>query len=395
MRNLISRRVGVDDHFPINKYSRAMFPENDVYTDIVKTSNNEYEQGDCMKNVYRSDEWIKHWIKHKWNREIGKAGAYYVYNVDYDGIGKPVKKYVENKDIDILYERANGVMYYDFDNIGHDGVELLKKTFRSLSSKHKCFEWFETSWSGTGCHIRIRYDLKFKHRIEWQFVYMFYLDEIMRDAMHEFYTETGKDISCWFDDNTIDWTCATITRGFAIPYNETGVIESEYFEPYCMPYKTKHDLEVLIYAYTYDYWNKKIVEKFWHNIGHEHTEHRFKKDYVINCINMEKATQQEGERFNYNWRLKCVTTLMNIYEGDKDKVRDACKYIYSFIKPYKNHTYDEMINDELENKIFANGDMTYNASNDVIDDLNKYFGFDIKTQIKTNEVYVSEILQTL
>ena len=60
-----------------------------------------------------------------------------------------------------------------------------------------------------------------------------------------------------------------------------------------------------------------------------------------------------------------------------------------------NHTYEEMIGDELENKIFANGDMTYCASYDIIDDLNKYFGFNISKGIKTNEVYVDHLLQTI
>ena len=162
-----------------------------------------------------------------------------------------------------------------------------------------------------------------------------------------------------------------------------------------MPYKTKQELETLIYSFTNEYWNDNVIKKFWHNIGKFTSNNRFKSYYSIDSIDINNVKIQNGERFDYNWRLKCVTTLMNIYEGDKDKVRNACKFIYSFIKPYKNHTYKEMIEDELENKIFANGDMTYNASEEIVDDLNKYFGFNIKKQIKTNEVYVHHLLQTI
>jgi hypothetical protein len=133
------------------------------------------------------------------------------------------------------------------------------------------------------------------------------------------------------------------------------------------------------------------------HINHYNNEYnnKFISKYNVDSIDINKVIEQSGERFDYNWRLKCVTTLMNIYEGDKDKVRNACKFIYHFIKPYKNHTYKEMIEDELENKIFANGDMTYNASNDIINDLNKYFGFNISKTLKTNEVYVDHLLQTI
>lgn len=396
MKNLISKRIGIDDHFPIDKYSVAMFPNNPVCIDVIKnaTDSESENKGKCMKNIYKSDEWIKCWIKHKWNKEIGKLYAYYVYNIDYDGIGKPVKKYIENNNENILYERSNGVMYYDFDNIGKETVDKIRKIFIILGEKYKCFQWFETSWSGNGCHIRINYDMKFHNKIEWQFVYMFYLDIIMKKL------KTIIDVSTWYDDNTIDWSCATITRGFAIPYNENGVVENKYFNKESLPYKTKLELNILINAYTNDYWEKEIINKFMHNIGikqYQNTDinSKFKNTYYVKDIDMSKVKEQNGEKFDYNWRLKCVTTLMNIYEGDKDKVRNACKYIYSFIKPYKNHTYEEMIGNELENKIFANGDMTYNASNEIIDDLNKYFGFNIQKQIKINEVYISDILRTI
>lgn len=393
MNNLISKRIGINDHFPIDRYSKAMFPNKEIYNDIIKneTETEKANYGPCMKNVYRSDEWIKEWIKHPWNKEIGKENAYYVYNISYSGIGKPVKKYVDDKDIDILYERANGVMYYDFDNIGKENVEIIKKSFLLICQKHKCFQWLETSWSGNGCHIRIEYQLKFNNKIEWQFIYMHYLNELMKEISNYIDTTT------WYEDNTIDWSCATITRGFAIPYNENGVVMNNSFSEYSMPYKTMKEMEILINAYI-NYWNKSIFDKFLKHINqNDYTEYnnKFINTYNVEKIDLSNVKEQSGERFDYNWRLKCVTTLMNIYEGDKDKVRNACKFIYHFIKPYKNHTYDEMINNELENKIFANGDMTYKASKDIINDLEKYFGFIFSKGIKTNEVYVNDLLQTL
>ena len=397
MNNLISKRIGIDDHFPVDRYSKAMFPDNPIYKDIIKNkTDTEPEQyGDCMKNMYKSDEWVKAWIKCAVNKEIGKDNAYYIYCVDYSGVGKPVKKYVDDKDVDILYERANGVMYYDFDNIGKDKVEIIKNCFLRLGCSYHAFQWFETSWSGNGCHIRIHVQLKFYNKIEWQFIYMYYLDILMKELEHHI-----ENIHTWYDDNTVDWSCATITRGFAIPYNENGVIENEYFELSSFPYKTLEELEILVNAYALGYWHNGIKTKFlkhidYYNKNNDISNRRFVNIYSIDSVDVSKAKLQNGEKFDYNWRLKCVTTLMNLYEGDKEKVRNACKFIYSFIKPYKNHTYEEMIGDELEKKIFANGDMTYYASKDIIDDLNKYFGFNITKGIKTNEVYVNHLLQTI
>ena len=396
--NLISKRIGINDHFPIDNYSKAMFPENEIYNDVIKTATEKEEAkyGKCMKNVYRSDEWIKAWLKHSWNKEIGKKYAYYVYNVDYDGIGKPVKKYIDNKDENILYQRANGVMYYDFDNIGKDVVDIIEKSFDRVSYKNHCFQWFERSWSGNGCHIRIKYNLKFKTKAEWQFVYMHYLNELMRAVMLEI--TKNINVEKWYSDNTIDWSCATITRGFAIPYNEQGVHESEYFEDdFSMPYKDKEQFQILVESFCFGWWHKYIKEKFLHNINHQtyNENNSYTNVYGVEGIDLARIKEQSGEKFDYNWRLKCVTTLMNIYEGDKDKVRNACKLIYHFIKPYKNHTYEEMIGYELEQKIFANGDMSYHACDQVIKDLEKYFGFKIKKQIKVNEAYVDDLLLTI
>ena len=386
MRNLISKRTGIKDHFYIDKYSSQIFKDNEVYTDIIKNEDNEGKDkyGPCMKNIYKSDEWIKAWIKCEVNKVLGKDKAYYVYNVDYEGIEKPCCKYLEEKDKSILYERSNGVMYYDFDHIGKDIVEIFSKVF----------QWFETSWSGNGCHIRVNYNFKFNSILEWQFVYMYYLDILIKEMSN--YT----DVSTWYDDGTIDWSCATITRGFAIPYNQQGVKENQDFDRNStIEYSTKEELNILANCYAFGYWEKQISDKFLKNIGYKKNDYnknkKFIEEYYVDGIDINKAEYVEGEKFNYNWRLKCVTTLMNIYEGDKDKVREACKYIYTLIKPYKNHTYKEMLNDELENKIFRNADFSLEPFTSIINDLNKYFGFNIKKQMKTNEVYVDHLLQAI
>lgn len=394
MRNLISKRTGIKDHFCIDKYSSQIFKDNEVYTDIIKNEDNEGKEkyGPCMKNIYKSDEWIKAWIKCEVNKVLGKDKAYYVYNVDYEGIEKPCCKYLEEKDKSILYERANGVMYYDFDHIGKDIVEIFSKVFDIVSSKYKVFQWFETSWSGKGCHIRVNYNLKFKNLYEWQFVYMYYLDILMKKMSN--YT----DVSKWYDDGTIDWSCATITRGFAIPYNENGVKENTEFDRNAtIEYSDKEGFNYLADCYTFGYWEKKIADKFLKNIGYKDNTYnkneRFINKYYVDEIDIKKAQYVDGEKFNYNWRLKCVTTLMQIYKGDKDKVRNACKYIYTLIRPYKNHNYKEMIGNELENKIFRNADFSLGPYTSIIEDLKEYFGFDIKSQLKVNEVYVNSILQ--
>lgn len=388
--NLISKRIGIDDHFPIDKYSKAMFPNNEIYDDVI--SNEPLKYGQCMKNVYRSDEWIKAWIKHEWNKQIDKEHAYYVYNIDYDGIGKPVKKYVENNDVEILYKRANGVMYYDFDNIDKETINIIKDAYKFVSMKEHAFQWFEVSSSGKGCHIRLKYKLKYKNKIEWQFIYMYFLDALLKKISESI------DISEWFNNGVLDWSCASVTRGFVMPYNENGVIENEHYEEdYNLPYKSLKDLNILINAYCFGAWNKEIRDKFLHNIGQHKNinDKRFVSHYEIDKVNINEMQMQSGEKFNYNWRLKCVTTLMNLYDYDKDKVRNACKLIYSFITPYKNHTYEEMIGYELENKIFANGNMELSPSQDIINDLEKYFCFIIRRKRKTNEVYISDMLQNL
>lgn len=389
MRNLIGKRIGIDDHFPCDYYTRIMFKDAEEYLDIIRQGdeNQDEEYGLCIKNQYKSDEWIKAWIKCEANKHFGKDYSYYVYNVDYDGVSKPTKKYVDDESV--LYQRANGVMYYDFDHIGKDIVKKIKNIFLDISKEHKVFQWFETSWSGKGCHIRINYNLKFNHKSEWMFVYMYYLDILIKEISKTI------DVNTWYDDGTIDWSCATITRGFAIPYNESGVVDNHYFDREdTISYNTKEELTRLASVYVYGYWEKQIADKFLHNVGiRKYKEGNFINTYNVDKIEPEKASKQSGERFNYNWRLKCVTTLMGLYNGDKDLVREACKYIYSYIEPYKNHTYREMLTYELEQKIFRNGNFGFTPFPDIINDLNEYFGFNISKHLKfKDDICIPEML---
>lgn len=385
-RNLISKRIGIGNHMPANRFTRIVFKNADEFEATV--SNNS-DKGRCIRNQYVSDEWLQAWIKCNVNKSMGKTNAFYVYNVDYDDVTKPMKKYFNDNE-DILYEYANGVMYFDLDNIGSDIVETVKQCFIELckDKNNKYFQWFETSWSGKGCHIRLNFDLILHNKIEWMYLYYYHLDVLLKQI------KKHVDISDWYT-KTIDWSCATIMRGFAIPYNENGVLLNESHDSTIDFYQTIDDL-------SYDanqccqFWEPELLEKFKKSINVvRKTEKPFVKKHVIVNVSNENVVEQSGELFDYNWRLKCVTALMSIYDGDKEKVREACKYIYSYIKPYKNHTYEEMMNDELENKILRNGNMTLTPSNEVIEDLENFFGFEFDTTRKVNKLYFPEFYKNI
>ncbi len=377
-RNLISKRIGICEHMPANKFSRLVFKDADEFDSTI---NNNGDIGRCLKNQYRSDDWLCAWIKCDVNKLMGKTNAFYVYNVDYEDVVKPLKKYLNE---DRLYEIANGVMYFDFDNINDENViETVKNCFIEVGKKYHNFQWFETSWSGKGCHIRLNFDLKIHHKVEWMYLYFYHLDILLKEIKKHIC------IDDWIE-KVIDFSCASITRGFAIPYNENGVVKNEYFNSEITQYESVEEIQ-LEANMCCPIWEDGLLDKFLKLIDKQkHNERPFKSKYNVKSIIPENAKQQSGEMFDYNWRLKCVTTLMAIYNGDKDLVREACKYIYSFITPYKTHTFDEMLYDELENKIFRNGDMTLNASNEIIFDLEKYFGFEFELSFVTNQVYLSE-----
>lgn len=383
--NLVSKRTGIGDHFMADKFTKIMFTDATEYIDTINTDG---DKGKCIKNQYVTDEWLMAWIKCNANKTLGKPNSFYVYNVDYDGLYKPNMKSLDNMLLgdDHLYSYANGVMYFDFDNLDKDKVEIIRQCFINISSKHKAFQWFETSWSGEGCHIRTQFELKFKKKTEWMFLYMYFLNIIMLEVSKHI-----KNTDSWYDDNTIDWSCASIGRGFAIPYNENGVTYNEEFDKSNNMYDSADDFN-MIGNYIMQFWNSKILEKFTKKIGKKkQIKPKIVKTYSVTGIDTDKPQMYDGEMFDYNWRLKCVTTLMGIYGGDKDKVRTACKYIYSYIKPYKDHTYEEMIYNELENKIFRNGNMQFGIFHSIIKDLREYFGFEFKDNYKANEnVYLSE-----
>lgn len=386
--NLLGKRTGMTDHFRADHRTKVMFPDAEEYVDII---NNDGNTGLCIKNRYVSDEWLKAWIKCIANKEIGKENAFYVYNIEYDGIDKPAEKYIDEDDLIkkecILYERANGVMYIDFDNISKETVDIIEKCFLDIGKKIKTFQWFERSWSGNGCHIRINVELKIQHKSEWMFIYMHHLDLMIKEISKYI------DVSEWCDNNTIDWSCASITRGFAIPYNENGVVENPYYKKgKLFNYDNIDDFNEIA-NYLLQTWDEKIYNKFLKKINkYQSKPSRMEKSYDVKSINDKYHRMVDGEQFDYNWRLKCVTTLMALYDNDKDKVRQACGYIYSYIKPYKNHTYVEMIGNELENKIFRNGNFSLGINHSIIKDLEKYFGFEFEKHYKTNDVYLSDFL---
>lgn len=383
-KNLISKRVGICDHMPANKYTRIVFNKATEYWDLVRnpTPDEDIEKcyGRCIKNQYVNDEWLCDWIKSSTNKRIGKNNAFYVYNVDYDGIIKPMDKYMHDEKL--LYQYANGVMYYDFDNLNPDIVDDIQQCFLNTCNKHKNFQWFERSWSGNGCHIRLKFDLKLHHKVEWMYLYMHYLNIIINEISKVI------DVSNW-NETVIDWSCATIERGFAIPYNENGVIMNEQHDS-SVNYNDIEEFNMMANWFI-PTWNDYIRERFFKKIDKPMTKKRaLKSKYTVTSVSDDGLNTYQGEKFDYNWRLKCVTTLMCIYDGDKDKVREACKHIYQHITPYKNHTFDEMIGNELEEKIFRNGNMELGVSHEIIDDLRNYFGFEFGIHKCSNDVYFSD-----
>jgi len=392
-RNLISKRTGIDDHFISDKYSKIKFPDAEEYIDIICGNG---KLGKCIKNQYVDDQWIIDWINSETNKSLGKPNSFYVYNIDYNGYSKPSNSLTVNSELideEEFYNRANGVMYYDFDNIDQKTIDIIRNAFIKASKKHKIFQWFETSWSGEGCHIRIQIELKFKRKVEWMFLYMYYLHVLMIMIPKDI------DTSSWYkkDTNIIDWSCASISRGFAIPYNKNEVLlNKDFCKTNTLLYDTPEDFNYLANNII-NIWPEILKTKFLTKIGKKPQQQpKIIKTYGIKTVDPTNVEMQNGQTFDYNWRLKCVTTLMCIYEGDKDKVREACKYIYSFIKPYKNHTYDEMLNYELEKKIFQNGNMQLGIFHNIINDLTKYFGFEFENYYSTNnKIYLSDFHKNL
>ena len=101
-----------------------------------------------------------------------------------------------------------------------------------------------------------------------------------------------------------------------------------------------------------------------------------------NWIFNENHPMVDGEVYNYNWRLSFVTTLMGVFNNDKDIVRKICAVIYKYIKPYKNHDYNEMLYNELEKKIFNRADFSLEPSHTILKELWNDWG--LKITIRKN-----------
>lgn len=382
--NLISKPYGIDDHMPADKCTDLIFPQSEKYMDIVKRANEETgeeeEYGPCIKNLYKSDEWIKALIKTEQYSYVGKDKSLYLYCIDYDGICKPTGINFSEEE---LYKLSNGVFYFDFDHIDKQLICEIKMAFDKAKRKNKCYQWFEYSWSGHGCHIRCHVNFVMKSKLEWGFYYFHLLNGIVNNVYIDYRQKVIE---------SIDWRCATITRGFSIPYNKNGVYESEFYDPEeISPITTIEELEK-VFNYYKETWEDEIYEHFLNAFVKKEKNRQLK--LLFKDIDNEKGWKYryvfdnwdfnvdhkmvDGETYDYNWRLSLVTTLMGVFNKDKNMVRDICKVIYKYIKPYKNHTYNEMINNELERKIFNRANFDLEPSHNILKELWDDWGLQVK-----------------
>lgn len=375
-RNLISKRTGIGDHMISDKVTDICFPNVEQYLDTI---NSENELGNCIKNQYVSIDWIKNLIGTDDWKYVGKEKSLYQYFVDCDDLRKPNEKHGYTEDE--LYRIASGDMQFDFDDINNELIEELYKSFKICGEKNPCYHWFETSWSGHGCHIRVYCKLIMKTKLEWGFWYIHLLNGILKHAEH-------------VDDiiEHIDWSCATITRGFAIPYNEGGVRMNEYYnEDKIIGINNENELENIFNKYSYqwedslyDYYIKKFItpkkKKELQSMGLLPMTEGYKYVYSMeDDWNFdENHPRVNGEQYDYNWRLSLVTTLMAVFNKDVNIVRDICSVIYSYIDEYKNHTYEEMIGNEFENKILKRANFDLEPSRAILQELWDDWGLKIK-----------------
>ena len=387
-RNLISKRTGLSDHMIADTVTDILFPKSERYVDTVKSDTNEDEirKRECIKNQYVSIDWIKKLIETKEWHYIGKNKALYEYFVDDDSIMKP--NLVNDEDEESLYKRASGDMQFDFDDLEDCIIEDIKRAFLEVSKKSSVYHWFEYSWSHSkkhvlsGCHVRIYVKLNIKSRNEWGFYYIHYLNALLKKVNDE-YREKVID--------HIDWSCCSVTRGFAIPYNEGGVFMGYTYNEDNI--KACHDEDELDKAFKqfnstwydelFDYFVKKFInpskkkelEKMGllKETGEWHYLYSMDEDWDMD----ENHQLVSGEDYNYNWRLSLVTTLMGVFNNDKEIVRNICSVIYKYIRPYKQHTYDEMMNIELEKKIFPRADFELEPSAEMLKELAENWGLKI------------------
>ena len=387
-RNLISKRTGIGDHMIADGVTDILFPKAERYKDIVMsdTQNDETKEGECIKNQYVSVKWIKTLIGTKEWKNVGKVKALYEYFVDDENIMKP--NLVNDEDEDIMYKRASGDMQFDFDDLEDYIIEDLKRAFLEASKKNPAYHWFEYSWSHagphelSGCHIRIYVNLNMHSKLEWGFYYIHYMNGILKYVNDEYRNKVIEHI---------DWSCCSVTRGFAIPYNEGGVFMGyTYDEDKIKSFEDEESLDKAFkhfngtwYDELFEYFVKKYVnpnkkkelEKMGllKETGDWHYIYSMDEDWNMN----ENHPLVSGEEYNYNWRLSLVTTLMGVFNNDRDIVRNICSVIYRYIRPYKQHTYEEMMNFELEKKIFKRANFDLEPSWDIIKELDENWGLKI------------------
>ena len=237
-----------------------LFPKSEKYMDVCQNIECDDKQknilGLCIKNQYVSIKWIKTLIGTKQWSYVGKEHSLYEYFVDDGNINKPNSRTSENEED--LYLRSSGDMQFDFDDISKNIIEDIKQAFIICSEKNPCYHWFEYSWSGHGCHVRVYANLKMKSKIEWGFWYIHLLNGILK-----YVSDKNRNIII----NHIDWSCATVTRGFAIPYNENGVIMGKsYNEDECLSIENEDILDNIFkkvsfewYDELYDHYMKKFI----------------------------------------------------------------------------------------------------------------------------------------
>lgn len=375
-KNLISKKTGMGDHMSADRVTDICFPEMNKYMDIINSDN---ELGECIKNQYVTIEWIKTLIATKEWKNVGKEKSLYQYFIDCDDTRKPNEKngYTEAD----LYRIASGDMQFDFDDLTNKQIESLLIAFDKCSAKNPCYHWFEYSWSGKGCHIRVYAKLIIKNKLEWGFWYIHLLNGILK------YVEDVDEIV-----KHIDWSCATVTRGFAIPYNENGVRMSKcYNEDKIIGIHNEDELDKIFNTYSYqwnddlyDYFVKKFLtpkkKKELQNMGLVSNPEGYRYVYTMegDWDFDENHPMVDGEYYNYNWRLSLVTTLMAVFNKDEEIVRSICSVIYKYITEYKNHTYEEMIGNEFENKILRRANFDLEPSRTILAELWKDWGLKIK-----------------
>lgn len=392
-RNLISKRTGIGDHMGADIVTDSIFPNVGRYIDVIKVEEDGTKKlGECIKNQYVPVNWIEKLIGTKEWQYVGKKKALYEYFVDTESIMKPN---LENyPDQESMYKAASGDMQFDFDDVTDDMINDLKNAFMLASEKSPVYRWFEYSWSHnekdnelSGCHIRIYVKLGMKTKLEWGFYYIHFLNGILKYVSDKYRNEIMLHI---------DWSCCTVTRGFAIPYNEGGVLLSNNYDENKIKVIDNEDELDRAFNYVNSEWFDELFEYYMRKfVGPKKKNELVKMGLVIkndewkfrysmedDWIFDENHPFVDGEDYNYNWRLSLVTTLMGVFDKDKERVRAICAVIYKYIRPYKNHTYEEMLYNELEHKIFNRANFELEPSHDILHELWEDWG--LKIRIRRN-----------